>query len=754
MKWVKKLNVLQYSIFSYILFFSLIFIPMSLVWYATSKHSVTQQIELSSKNLFLQAKSNFESNLSQLDLISQQLPHDSLVSLEKLSDPFDSIKGRLALAKYRVNSSFIEQIYLFYPEQPEMIFSPSGSTKVDILLNAKQAKLNNQDFLNIVNLTSPSFYTLETENGLEKAFFYVVPTQDSFGINNATMIYVVRKSSIDDLFLALSADNQEKFFLMNKQTKKLNFASEDSEFINQVTHKTIKNKELPTTLKWDDKTFLLHLAENDTLNLTYLYAVNTNPAMTQLTKVYGLSVLVLVIVLIIGIFSSIFLGKQSYRPYKNIESLLLKYHSNDEKKQKLSFEDIQKTVSNFILENSYLKREMAEHEPYIQESLLHQLLTGQLTDEQNMTRLLSSSLANQQNICYFSIVISLEAINNENELKRDLFDQHLLQKLNQKHFPLFKCFGIKLLEKDAITFLILSPHMLSQKEVVEKIAKLVVKTCGISLPIGVGAVKTDLQGIKHSFIEALTAVDYRYTEQKNNIIFFESITKLSENHFTSFHFPEDQQLKLIQSLKLGNETVSLDTLNDLISYGVEYCQNVQMFQMYSYYIINTFAQVGTATLGDTLFTKLEPVIEAKNYQQLELQLQSITQLICSSVESHVLNENTGGNIKEQLFKYIAENYHKDSLSLEFISDYFDLTATTINKIMKEETDTTFAKYIADLRLNKIKADLIETDLSIKEIIQRNGYYDVSNFTRKFRTIVGVTPGKYRTMHQDDYLSNT
>ena len=48
---------------------------------------------------------------------------------------------------------------------------------------------------------------------------------------------------------------------------------------------------------------------------------------------------------------------------------------------------------------------------------------------------------------------------------------------------------------------------------------------------------------------------------------------------------------------------------------------------------------------------------------------------------------------------------------------------------------------------KIKEELIETDLPIKEIIRNNGYYDVSNYTRKFRKIVGVTPGQYREMNQ-------
>lgn len=68
-------------------------------------------------------------------------------------------------------------------------------------------------------------------------------------------------------------------------------------------------------------------------------------------------------------------------------------------------------------------------------------------------------------------------------------------------------------------------------------------------------------------------------------------------------------------------------------------------------------------------------------------------------------------------------------------------------MMKEETNTTFAKYVANIRMEKIKQALIETDDPIKEIIQSNGYYDVSNFTRKFRQVVGVTPGQFRTIHR-------
>ena len=164
MKWIRKLNILQYSIFSYIFFFALIFIPMSLVWYTTSRHSVTQQLELSSKNALLQAKASFESDLSQLDLISQQLPYDSAISLEYLADPYENIDSRSALAKYRLNNSMIEEAYLFYPEDPETFYSANGSTKIDALIELRQQNVDKEELLTLLNAPIPKSSSRKASN--------------------------------------------------------------------------------------------------------------------------------------------------------------------------------------------------------------------------------------------------------------------------------------------------------------------------------------------------------------------------------------------------------------------------------------------------------------------------------------------------------------------------------------------------------------------------------------------------------------
>jgi AraC-like DNA-binding protein len=48
---------------------------------------------------------------------------------------------------------------------------------------------------------------------------------------------------------------------------------------------------------------------------------------------------------------------------------------------------------------------------------------------------------------------------------------------------------------------------------------------------------------------------------------------------------------------------------------------------------------------------------------------------------------------------------------------------------------------------RIRTALEQTKAPIKDIVTANGYYDVANFTRKFKKINGVTPTQYRQLHQ-------
>jgi transcriptional regulator GlxA family with amidase domain len=73
----------------------------------------------------------------------------------------------------------------------------------------------------------------------------------------------------------------------------------------------------------------------------------------------------------------------------------------------------------------------------------------------------------------------------------------------------------------------------------------------------------------------------------------------------------------------------------------------------------------------------------------------------------------------------------------------NLSASRLRHLFKEETGTTPANYLKDLRLRRAEELLSTTFLSVKEIVKRVGLGSESHFVREFKRIRGTSPTKYR-----------
>ena len=112
---------------------------------------------------------------------------------------------------------------------------------------------------------------------------------------------------------------------------------------------------------------------------------------------------------------------------------------------------------------------------------------------------------------------------------------------------------------------------------------------------------------------------------------------------------------------------------------------------------------------------------------------------CADNETEALQKNA----RYTLVNYVQENFRDNSLTLESLASHFGLSYTYVSKIFKEETGFSFLAYLTQFRFQYIKAQLLTTDIPIKEIAASAGYNDLTNFTRKFKSMEGVTPGEYR-----------
>ncbi|MBW7458086.1 helix-turn-helix domain-containing protein, partial [Paenibacillus sepulcri] len=101
---------------------------------------------------------------------------------------------------------------------------------------------------------------------------------------------------------------------------------------------------------------------------------------------------------------------------------------------------------------------------------------------------------------------------------------------------------------------------------------------------------------------------------------------------------------------------------------------------------------------------------------------------------------------ERIVETIHSRYGNADLSLDMLADEHELTPLTLSKAFKKITGINFVTYVTDVRLNKSKQLLLETDCKINDIAEMVGYQP-TYFNRIFKKSEGITPSRYREMMQ-------
>ena len=105
-------------------------------------------------------------------------------------------------------------------------------------------------------------------------------------------------------------------------------------------------------------------------------------------------------------------------------------------------------------------------------------------------------------------------------------------------------------------------------------------------------------------------------------------------------------------------------------------------------------------------------------------------------------QNTGAKITT----YLVEHPFDPDLNLNQMAELFGLSASYVSRAFKQYTGVTIIDFITNLRLNRAKELLRETDESIQEIAQAVGYTP-NTLARIFRSNENMSPSQYRSENQ-------
>lgn len=125
----------------------------------------------------------------------------------------------------------------------------------------------------------------------------------------------------------------------------------------------------------------------------------------------------------------------------------------------------------------------------------------------------------------------------------------------------------------------------------------------------------------------------------------------------------------------------------------------------------------------------------------------IQRKINSGRQHHHLSSNRAHQQISQVVHYI--NHHYDQrLTLEDISKRFYLSTSHLSRTFKESTDFTFIEYVNNVRVKHACYFLKKSKLPVTEIAERVGFESLTHFGRTFKSIVGLSPLKFRKSREE------
>lgn len=111
------------------------------------------------------------------------------------------------------------------------------------------------------------------------------------------------------------------------------------------------------------------------------------------------------------------------------------------------------------------------------------------------------------------------------------------------------------------------------------------------------------------------------------------------------------------------------------------------------------------------------------------------------IAEHILFE---GNIHvEKALQLINYNLEGNVLTVQWIAEKLQISTTHLSNVFKLQLGGTISNYIITRKLDEITYEIAYTNKSLKEIREKYGFMNHSNFIQHFKRYKGMTPLRYK-----------
>lgn len=239
---------------------------------------------------------------------------------------------------------------------------------------------------------------------------------------------------------------------------------------------------------------------------------------------------------------------------------------------------------------------------------------------------------------------------------------------------------------------------------------------------------------------------FRITKMKVNNRFFESDSPYSGVEFSGNYLSYDQGNeidRLMQDLQRSVREKNSQGLKNIVALIIKLTTvENKVSYLYFCYIMTTIVKTLLEVLPNGNGEMFDKCMERLYHASSSAEVEHIIIQLIDNIVDWIESDSSSDYVSNQVKTLIHARYMED-LSLEILAKEVYLSPQYLSVLFSEKNGCGINKYLKNVRMNKAKELLENTNLKVNEICTKVGYNNYSYFCKRFAEEFGKTPQKYR-----------
>lgn len=683
----------------------------------------------------VQISTQMENELESMENIVSQLTltgtiHDAAAAQSPLAlNPIITHLSAFASA-----NPFIGDIVLILDEA-EYITTSSTTCQKDYYFNRifQVPGMSPEQFKELLQ-NSAAFFCLPQQKLLnldisaneEHVVLFSWPLFTDYQKHEGTALFYVNSSSIEELLSQKLQSYQAQIYILDQAGTVITTSGNYDVMRPLLGNFTGETTKPSSAVKIDDEEYVVRLHRSERNHWTYLaFIPNKQTTFSQVTSIMKEFLLAIVIIILLASFTIFFLQKVNYAPMRRLRDkaklISPAAASSDE------LETIASALDYLSTQNSSLSTRLEGSLTAVKNERLYRLLSGDYASREDFNLDCSELDLSLPNTFFSVCILMLHApVDNLEtlalEVKKQLSISYLYYYLHNFH------------ANQIVLLLNLPEQTVTPYKLFGTIQKHLSKKYGLLTTIGIGTCVDNTEHIASSYMEAVSALDYRFVKGNGTIIEFKEVLGPAR---ATVVYPNQEFEALKNALLTHNEQHIRAAIQNIIQFMEQSQLPLYLARSICFDLIHL---VNEHCRGQKNAVSNSPL----ELSGMETAQEIIIMLRKWSENLNGLTSTVKKNVAlEDVIRYLDENCLSCDFSAYEAAGHFDMTLPAFSKFFKDHTKQNVMDYTIYLRISKAKELLRTTDLPLKDISEAVGYYNISSFTRRFKLNQGVTPSEYR-----------